>query len=45
MTGYVVNANNDGSVYGANVLDTKADEKLDKAGFMYAGKTGSADYT
>lgn len=45
MTGYVVNASNDGSVYGANVFTAKADEKLDKAGFMYVGKTGSADYT
>lgn len=45
MTGYVVNASNDGSVYGANVFTAKADEKLDKAGFMYVGKTGCADYT
>lgn len=45
MTGYVVNASNDGSVYGANVFIANADEKLNKAGFMYVGKTGSADYT
>lgn len=45
MTGYMVNASNDGAVYAANVFTAKESEKLDKAGFVYVGNTGSADYT